>query len=789
MVRGARRICATPAAPAAAALVALIWLSGGCRTEEVRSPAELKVTGLQTASGRPCTVVDAGFAPHVQQYTDRTYRYCRIPPELIGATYVRTANEDKASRGRSFLSFEVNRPVTVYVAHDNRIARKPGWLRRWRETGLMLESDDPRSQGYSLYSRAFRAGRVTLGGNGADSPMSCMFTVLVTPVGEEDLPPVVDVGMDRSVVGTDEPLCLEASIVDDRLSRDEFACMWSCRRGPGPVVFSDARSAGTTATFGKTGRYELCLTASDGRSTAVDSLTVEVLPVPAPFDAARRNAGLVREGLNRCRAFLDAWLDARDGTTGLIPRELGGAPVWMIKDCAADCYPFMVLTAEITAPELLRGPCLEMLHAERRLTARVDSLPDDWDFAEGKFAFSDADLDRIQFGASEYIKDGLIAVTEWLGESPWHDRMLELVNDCWKHAEVETPFGPIVSTNIENNGEMLQVLPRLYWMTGEQKYLDWAVRLGDFYLLGTNHPTRDLDELRLRDHGCEVVSGLCELYATCRFALPEKYAAYKEPLYMMLDRILEVGMNADGLFYDIVNPQTGEVILARLGDNFGYNYNGYYTVYLVDGHEPYRQAVLRVMRALYRYPAFHGAEPMDGHCDAIEGALYLANREPVPRLDAWLDHAIRELWGFQQPDGTIIGRYLDGNFARTTLLYCLWKTQGVTLRPWREDLSVGASREGDTLELFLSAEADWEGRLRFDAPRHRLLLNLPLNWPRINQFSPQWTVVQADALYTLENAGTGQSTEHGGAELQQGIPLTLAAGAELTLRLGLSSSQ
>ena len=92
---------------------------------------------------------------------------------------------------------------------------------------------------------------------------------------------------------------------------------------------------------------------------------------------------------------------------------------------------------------------------------------------------------------------------------------------------------------------MLQVLSRIYWMTGEKKYLQWAIRLGDYYLLGNNHPTKDTTKLRLRDHGCEIVSGLCELYATCNFAAPEKKKVYEKSIHQMLDRILETGDRAD----------------------------------------------------------------------------------------------------------------------------------------------------------------------------------------------------------------------------------------------------
>ncbi|MCB1128099.1 MAG: hypothetical protein KDM81_16520, partial [Verrucomicrobiae bacterium] len=101
------------------------------------------------------------------------------------------------------------------------------------------------------------------------------------------------------------------------------------------------------------------------------------------------------------------------------------------------------------------------------------------------------------------------------------------MDDIWKHAAVDTPFGKIPTLNFEVNGDLLQGCSRLYWFTGDPKYLDWAIRLGDYYLLGDHHPTRDLDDLRLSDHGCEVVNGLSELYVAVSHVRPAKKAAYR----------------------------------------------------------------------------------------------------------------------------------------------------------------------------------------------------------------------------------------------------------------------
>ena len=180
----------------------------------------------------------------------------------------------------------------------------------------------------------------------------------------------------------------------------------------------------------------------------------------------------------------------------------------------------MVLVSALTDSALFQGTMSRMLETETALTSRIGHMPDAYSFSGQGFVREEVDMDRIIFGASEYVKDGLMPLTEFLGPSPWSDRMIAITDDVWANSPVETAFGALPSLNVEVNGEQLQVLSRLYWMTGEQKYLDWAIRLGDYYLLGENHPTRDFEALRLNDHGCEIVSGLCELYASVHFALP-----------------------------------------------------------------------------------------------------------------------------------------------------------------------------------------------------------------------------------------------------------------------------
>ncbi|MCC6543064.1 MAG: hypothetical protein IT392_01000 [Nitrospirae bacterium] len=512
------------------------------------------------------------------------------------------------------------------------------------------------------------------------------------------------------------------------------------------------------------------------------------------FDQARKNGVLANEGFSRSNHYVKGWLKYADPKTGLIPRNLdwgiytdpyrkGGLDIWNPQDSAADNYPFMVLTAALTDRQLFENQMLEILKTEIKLTSRVDRMPDTYVFSRQGFLTDKPNIDSIIFGSSEYIKDGLLPLTEWLGPSPWSDRMIGILDDMWENAPVDTPYGKIVSDNVEVNGEMLQTLSRIYWMTHDIKYLNWAIRLGDYYLLGNHHPTLDSSNLRLRDHGCEIISGLCELYATVSFAMPEKKKAYEKPIHTMIDTILELGRNEHGMFYNIINPKTG-AHTKGLADTWGYTYNGFYTVYMIDKTEAYRQAVLKVLTSLngnYRNYPWEG-DSADGYADSIESALNLYNREPITSAADWIDSEIKVMWSMQKEDGVIEGWHCDGNFARTTIMYTLWKTQGVTIQPWQEDVYFGAVRDGDELYLSIQAKKAWSGRIIFDTPRHKMIMKLPIDWPRINQL-PEWFVVDKEKRYVVTKSPSGKKRHFTGQQLHQGINVTLKAGESQYLHL------
>lgn len=499
---------------------------------------------------------------------------------------------------------------------------------------------------------------------------------------------------------------------------------------------------------------------------------------PEIISRAVENGKQSNEGYARSLKFVDGWLTKTDSACGLIPTNLTKAnDVWEPHNSAADNYAFMVLTAYLLDKNLYNGEMLDMLNTEKKLTSRIKTLPDIYSFSKQNFLSDELNMNQVIFGTSEYIKDGLIPINEYIRKSPWQDRMMEMLDDLQEYMQnpkdLEILFNDRKASIEEVNGEMLQTLSRIYWMTGDKKYLDWAVKIGDYYLLGERDLSQ-IDYLRIRDHGCEIIGGLSELYVTLHFTNPEKKELYKEPYYKILDRVLEVGRNEDGLFYNAINPKTGEIVDEKIVDNWGYVFDAYYSVWLVDKKEEYHTAVLNGFKNLnekYRNYAWEGTSH-DGYADALESGINLYNREPVPELKNWIDSEIQVMFAKQQPNGIIEGWHGDGNFARTAIMYSLWKSQGATIQPWRNDVILGAEKNGDKVYFVLTSEKDWEGKLVLDAQRHKTILNLPIDYPRINQF-PEWFTAKNGEEYTVVSSQKNLSGKYTGNQLLEGIFIQL----------------
>jgi hypothetical protein len=477
-----------------------------------------------------------------------------------------------------------------------------------------------------------------------------------------------------------------------------------------------------------------------------------------------------RRALLACRRYAEGWMEFADPVSGLLPRRLRKDFYWNAQDCAADNYPFLVLSSFFTRRDWFTTRMVKILETEQRLCNRKGVLPDDYIFQTRTWPEREPDRDALIFGASEYAKDGLLTLLERFGDTPWYHRLLGLHDAIWKEAYIETEVGMLPSTSHEVAGNLLQVAARLYQRTGMPQYREQAFRLGDYFLLH-HHPAHE-QKLFLQDHGCEIINGLSEAYFLAAQTDPARHQQWKEPMHALIDAVLRTGRNEDGLLYAVINPAEGTVVASDLTDNWGYDYFAIYTVGLVDQEPRYLEATAEVMAHIERYgDYFWQNNSADGIADSLEGGITLFRHQPDEGAARWIEAMAERLLRCQRDTGIFEGWYGDGNSARTLLMYALYLSQGCWVEPWRADVRVGAvlGPEG-TLYVSVAADWPWSGRLCFDTPRHVEILNLPYDYPRLNQW-PEWFTLPKEGRFSVVGDVNG---EYEAEQLRRdGLPVTI----------------
>jgi hypothetical protein len=536
-----------------------------------------------------------------------------------------------------------------------------------------------------------------------------------------------------------------------------------------------------------------------GMLLIMTTLCLSSMAEESALERAQKNGETAQEALVRSRAVLRAYLQRRDPVTGLLPRK-GGVDTWYVRDSAADLYPFLVMAAYYTDRPAFEGAMHEILRAEIQWSTRVGRLSDNV-LAGGGFEHPEIDMERIIFGSGEYAKDGLLPLAELLGRTPWFERLTGIADDLLAHAPYKGPFGSLPSLSSEVNGELLQVFTRLAYLSKDPRYVDQAMAIARFYFeevlpksnglpvqiwdLKAGKPDRPY--FNFADHGNEIVGGLSEFVLYLKLNDHPRYPAMAASLTELVDLLLEIGLNDDGVWVSKVGWADHAVTDARHAHCWGYLFNAVYTTHLITGEERFLDAVKHALRAVTEKATYlddpDGSERNYGsnaYSDALESAIVFLNRMPDAAQFRVLDECVTRFLDRQRDDGIIEDWYGDGNYVRTALMYALMKSQGTWVEEWREDLRLGAVADDDGLVLVLESEQAWAGRLRFDVPRHRLTFNMPLNYPRLNEF-PEWFVVDQDGLYDVQI--DGEKTVRVGGELARGIEVKTSAGKPLHIRV------
>lgn len=525
-------------------------------------------------------------------------------------------------------------------------------------------------------------------------------------------------------------------------------------------------------------------------------------------EAAMLNAILSQEASQRAYRALQAWETLRYPETGsLVPYSTSSwHQEWRPGKAGGNLFAHLVIASHFLDPSD-ETSWEQSLAYEQRVCGK---MPCNIELKTGKVLSQEDDV-AIEGAVNEYARDGLLAISERFGRGPWFERLLEVTDAILESANIETQYGYLISNATEMNGNFLQTITRLYWITGDERYRQMAERIADVYLFEimpqydnflTNYWDFEAEQplgedtrfrpgadpmvlsFNLMDHGGEIIAGLGEFYFMEKMNNFPEAEYYRQPIQDFFDKILMVGRTPEGLWYRSVDTTTMEPHVDQILDTWGYNLSGLQAFDIANGSDRYNSEIEAMMLAVSQQHSisWEWGPQQDGYADTIESMLYLLPWHDLPEANYWVDDEIEVMFLKQLPSGFVEYWHLDGNFIRTALLYAQYKTQGISLSPWAEQVRLGTALDKDsqTLYIHLAAENDWDGKLRFDIPRHKTIWNMPAEYPRVNGM-PEWYVVELDSKYLVTNLDTGEKATYTGQQLADGLPVTLVKNVQVQL--------
>jgi hypothetical protein len=147
----------------------------------VTGGVDVGVSGLSVADtdNAPDWSIQPDLEAGAAQYGDRTITLTSVPADLLGATWIRTANDSKTATQDPLATFTIGHAATVAVAIDSRLGRRPWMDAGWVDTGEHLGNSESASRSFEIFAKNFPAGQVTIGPNADPANGSSMYTIII----------------------------------------------------------------------------------------------------------------------------------------------------------------------------------------------------------------------------------------------------------------------------------------------------------------------------------------------------------------------------------------------------------------------------------------------------------------------------------------------------------------------------------------------------------------------------------------------------------------------------------
>lgn len=198
-------------------------------------------------AGLGYVVCPKAFHDGQRLYTDRAYTLAEVPEKYRALTYIRTCQDDKSARGNFNLALEVNTPVMVYVARDDRLGERPAWLRAFKDTGNDFTSNDPYAPRYSIFAKAYPKGKIVLGPNNGVT-MSCMYLAMIEEQQAPFTKPIVCATCDKTGGGAPLKVRFHGSMLSENKTVAKY--QWDFEDGS-----AKSDEANPLHTYTKAGSY------------------------------------------------------------------------------------------------------------------------------------------------------------------------------------------------------------------------------------------------------------------------------------------------------------------------------------------------------------------------------------------------------------------------------------------------------------------------------------------------------------------------------------------------------